>query len=70
MGHFVEFLRCCCKSGAPNVSQTMFLDGIFLKLVTSSWKPAPFLHLSLGLSQKGKTFRIEIWPKWAILWNF
>ena len=69
MGHFVEFLRSCCNSGAPNVSQTMFLDAIraacHLNLETST-----ILHLSVGLSQKGKTFRIEICRKWAILWNF
>ena len=69
MGHFVEFLRSCCNSGAPNVSQTMFLDGIcaacHLILETST-----ILRLSVGLSQKGKTFHIEIWQKWAISWNF
>ena len=69
MGHFVEFLRSCCNSGAPNVSQTMFLDAIcaacHVILETST-----ILRLSVGLCQKGKTFRIEIWQKWAIWWNF
>ena len=59
MGHFKEFLRSFWNSGAPNVSQTMFLDGIFadchLILLIST-----ILHLSVGLSQKGKTFHIEI----------
>ena len=68
MGNLVEFLRSCCNSGAPNVSQTMFLDG-FCAACHVMLETSTILCLSVGLSQKGKTFHIEIWQEWAILWN-
>ena len=68
MGHFVEFLRSCCNSGAPNVSQTMFLDAICAACQLILETSTIFL-LSVALSQKGKTFHIEIWQEWAISWN-
>ena len=69
MGHFVEFMRSCCNSGAPNVSQTMFLAG-FCAVCHLILETSAILCLSVGLSQKSKTFRIEIWQKWAISWIF